>query len=118
LKKFEKTDINGDILDRIIIKDRRKEREKEMKSGTQNMKQKQEDEKRTNALLGQCKSQDSGSSSGKKESGARKIKLKRSHSSFSSEVRCSPVLPPHRYTYTGYFKFVVLKVFFAPESLC
>lgn len=85
LKKFENSDPNGDILDRIIIKDRRKEKETERKGEVQNMKQKQTDESSKNTPLGQSKSQDSESSSGKKQSGSRKIKLKRSHSGSSSE---------------------------------
>jgi hypothetical protein len=85
LNKFENTDINGDILDRIIIKDRRKE--KDRKSEAQNTKKTQADGSSTDTPLGQSESQHSGSSSCNKESGSRKIKLKRSHSSFSSEVR-------------------------------
>ncbi|XP_023727696.1 ashwin isoform X2 [Cryptotermes secundus] len=85
LKKFENSDPNGDILDRIIIKDRRKEKEKERKSEGQNMKQKQADEGITDTPLGQSRSPDSESSNGKKQLGSRKIKLKRSHCSSSSE---------------------------------
>lgn len=87
LKKFENSDPNGDILDRIIIKDRRKEKEKERKSEAQNMKQKRADDSITDTPLGQSRSPDSGSSNGKKQLESRKIKLKRSHCSSSSEVR-------------------------------
>lgn len=115
LKKFENADINGAILDRIIIKDRRKEKEKERKSEAQNMKQTQADGSNTDSPLGQSESQHSGSSSGNKESGSRKIKLKRSRSSSSSEVRNITV--SSLYTYTGYSRSPVLKILFAPELL-
>lgn len=87
LKKFENSDPNGDILDRIIIKDRRKEKEKERKGEAQNMKQKQADESTTDTPLGQSRSLDSESGNGKKQLGSRRIKLKRSHCNSSSEVR-------------------------------
>ncbi|XP_069689831.1 ashwin-like [Periplaneta americana] len=81
LKKFDKSDTNGDILDRIIINDRRKE--KEEKSESQSMKQKTVDDSSTNKLKGQSKPQDSHNS--ERSSGSRKIILKRSHSSSCSE---------------------------------
>jgi hypothetical protein len=87
LKKFEESDTNGDILDRIIIKDRRKGKEKEGKSETQSIKQKPIDESNTDIPVDQSKSQGHESCSSEKESGSRKIKLKRSHSTSSSKVK-------------------------------
>jgi hypothetical protein len=113
LKKFENTDINGAILDRIIIKDRRKEKEKERKSEAQNMKQKQADGSSTDAPLGQSESQHSGSSS----AGSRKIKLKRSHSSPSSEVRHIASLLPSHCTHTHKHKQDILDHWFSKYYL-
>jgi hypothetical protein len=87
LKKFEKSDTNGDILDRIIIKDRRKEKEKEEKSETQSIKQKPADKSNTDIPADHPSSQGRESCSSEKESGSRKIKLKRSHSTSSPKVK-------------------------------
>jgi len=92
LKKFEKPSTNGDILDRIIIKDRRKEKEKKTKSETQSIIHEPTDDGSTNTAPEQSKSQGSESHSREKESGSRRIKLKRSYSSSSSEVKCMAVV--------------------------
>lgn len=92
LKKFEKSDANGDVLDRIIIKDRRKEKEKEGNSETQSVKQKLPDESRTDTPVEESKSVGCKSCSSEKESGSRKIKLKRSHSTSSSKVKSMAVI--------------------------
>jgi hypothetical protein len=91
LKKFEKPNTNGDILDRIIIKDRRKEKEKETKREAQSIKHDPTDGG-TNTAPEQSKSQGFESHSREKESGSRRIKLKRSYSSSSSEVKCMAVV--------------------------
>lgn len=85
LKKFEKPNTNGDILDRIIIKDRRKEKEKESKSEARSIKQEPTDNGSTSAPPEPSKLQGHELHSREKESGSRRIKLKRSHSSSSSE---------------------------------
>ncbi|KDR22614.1 ashwin-like [Zootermopsis nevadensis] len=85
LKKFEKSDINGGILDRIIINDRRKEKEKEEKGDTQSIKQKPTDESTADVPVDQSKLLGCESCSSEKVSGSRKVKLKRSHSTSSSE---------------------------------
>jgi hypothetical protein len=92
LKKFEKPDTNGDVLDRIIIKDRRKEKEKESKNEAQNIKQETTDDGSTNTPPQQSKSQGRALHSGEKESGSKRIKLKRSHGSSSSEVKYMAVV--------------------------
>lgn len=85
LKKFEKPNNNGDILDRIIIKDRRKEKEEKTKCEAQSIKHKPTDDGSTNTAPEQSESQGFELHSREKESGSRRIKLKRSYSSSISE---------------------------------
>jgi hypothetical protein len=91
-KKFEKPDTNGDILDRIVIKDRRKEKEKESKSEAQSIKQGPTDDGSSSMTQKQPQSQGCELYSKEKECGSRRIKLKRSHSSSNSEVNCMAVV--------------------------
>jgi len=92
LKKFEKPITNGDILDRIIIKDRRKEKEEKTKSEAQSIKHEPTNDGSTNTAPEQSKSQGFELQSREKESGSRRIKLKRSCSSSISEVKCIAVV--------------------------
>ncbi|PSN33924.1 hypothetical protein C0J52_19324 [Blattella germanica] len=91
LKKFDNKDSNGDILDRIIIKDRRKEREKEEKKESNSTNEK-------SAAISSSTNRDEKShdDSDKNESssGSRKIKLKRTHSTVSTEGKSPTASSP------------------------
>ena len=80
------------MLDRIIIKDRRKEKEKKTKTEAHSIKHEPTDDGSTNTAPAQSKSQGFELHSREKESGSRRIKLKRSYSSSGSEVKCMAVV--------------------------